>query len=288
MNPNDQRKGIPSPFEKYSKTRWLVRGKVIYNCLVNWEELKAYFAVAEQESAQDACYKARTIVEMLSDPINLLYFHFVSPLVAEFDRVNGFLQATDADPEEMHKELYLHSRSLRYRIYDAHGDLLPLDKVDFGGTFELEAESYIIHQPNACLARAKIESVKWRALRALVPSMLACPRARVPKFLACPRAFHVGVPSCPRARIFGVPSCLPCLRARVPKFSVCPRAFYVGVPSCPNFWRALVPSMLACPRAQILGVPSCLRCWRALAPKFSACPRAFDVHVQDTLEGFDP
>ena len=87
-----------------------MRGKVIYNCLVNWEELKTYFAVAEQESAQDARYEACTIVEMLSDPINLLYFHFVSPLVTEFERVNGFFPATDADPEEMDKELYSHSR----------------------------------------------------------------------------------------------------------------------------------------------------------------------------------
>ena len=76
--------------------------------------------------------------------------------------------------------------------------------------------------------------------RALVPSMLACPRALVPacpnfqralvpSIMACPRAL---VPSCPRALIFGVPSCLLCWRALVP--------------SCP---RACVPKFLACPRA---------------------------------------
>ena len=111
--------------------------------------------------------------------------------------------------------------------------------------------------------REEHESVKWRALRALralVPSMLACPRARVPKFSACPRAIDVGVPSCPRAR--------------VPKFSACPRAFYVGVPSCP---RALVPKFLAGPRALVpawpnswrafdAGVPSRLNFRRALVP----------------------
>ena len=111
-----------------------------------------------------------------------------------------------------------------------------------------------------------IESVKWRALRALrvlrafnvgVPS---CPRAHVPKFSACPRALHVGVPSCPRAKNFGVPSCHRCRRALVP--------------ACPTSWRTLVPSMSACPRARV--------------PKFSVCPRAFDVDVQGTLEECDP
>ena len=117
---------------------------------------------------------------------------------------------------------------------------------------------YLLFFQGCCLSQiyirlfktsCSLESVKWRALRALVPSMLACPRARVPKFSACPRAFYVGVPSCPRARISGVPSCHRCWRALVP--------------ACPNSWRALVPSMLA-------------------------CPRAFDVDVQDTLEGCDP
>ena len=80
------------------------------------------------------------------------------------------------------------------------------------------------------------DSVKWRTLRAL--------RVLVPSMLACPRAL---VPSCPRARM--------------PKFLACPRAIDVGAPSCLPCWRALVP---ACPRAQIFGVPSCLPCWRAL------------------------
>jgi uncharacterized membrane protein YbaN (DUF454 family) len=35
------------PFEKPSFTRWLVRGKVMFNILINWEELKAYFTSAE-------------------------------------------------------------------------------------------------------------------------------------------------------------------------------------------------------------------------------------------------
>jgi hypothetical protein len=36
MSPDDDQ---APPFEKYSKTRWLVRGKVIFKILMNWEEL---------------------------------------------------------------------------------------------------------------------------------------------------------------------------------------------------------------------------------------------------------
>ena len=67
-----------------------------------------------------------------------------------------------------------------------------------------------------------------------VPYVPACPnfrRALVPSMLACPRA-----------QIFGVPSCL-----------------LNGLPSCPNSWRALVPSMSACPRALVPKFSACPR-----------------------------
>ena len=91
------------------------------------------------------------------------------------------------------------------------------------------------YYPGLGLYAIQDESVKWRALRALralVPSMLACSRALVPKFLACPHTIE-SMSACPRARvpkILGVPSCLPCWRALVS--------------SCLNFRRALVPLML--------------------------------------------
>ncbi len=47
MNPDDEKKGTPLPFEKLSKTRWLVRGKVLGNILANWHELTAYFLCVE-------------------------------------------------------------------------------------------------------------------------------------------------------------------------------------------------------------------------------------------------
>ncbi|CAB4001705.1 zinc finger MYM-type 6-like [Paramuricea clavata] len=93
MSPdNDQ----APPFEKYSKTRWLVRGKVIFKILMNWGELKAYFMVAQPASTQSARYKAHLLLDMLKDPTILLYFHFASPLVTEFKRVNAFFQATES------------------------------------------------------------------------------------------------------------------------------------------------------------------------------------------------
>ena len=63
MSPdNDQ----AAPFEKYSKTRWLVKGKVLFKILMNWEELKAYFMVAQPASTQSARYKANLQLTLFS------------------------------------------------------------------------------------------------------------------------------------------------------------------------------------------------------------------------------
>ena len=75
-----------------STTRWLVPGKLIYNILVSWEELKTYFSIAELEMDSSARYKAKLIGEMLKDDINKLYFLFDSPIFNEFERVNAFFQ----------------------------------------------------------------------------------------------------------------------------------------------------------------------------------------------------
>ena len=89
MNVNEDRSDIPRPFLKMSETRWLVRGKVIFNILVNWEELKAYFNIAKIEGTQDGRYEARMLSEMFSDDENYLYFVFLSPIVREFESVNS-------------------------------------------------------------------------------------------------------------------------------------------------------------------------------------------------------
>lgn len=72
---------------------------------------------------------------MFKYPITYHYVHFVSTLVSEFDRVNAFFQATDADPEEMHTELHSHNHSLPGRVYDLEGKPLTIEKVDLGVKF---------------------------------------------------------------------------------------------------------------------------------------------------------
>ena len=133
------------------------KGKIIYNCLVNWEELRANFTFAIPETYQESRYKARTLLDMLNDRIIFLYFHFVSPLVTEFEPVNSLFQATDADPEEMSKELLSHSKSLQARINDSDGSPLPIVKVDFGGKFEEETRAFLSSQADAVSALDKIK-----------------------------------------------------------------------------------------------------------------------------------
>ena len=143
MDPNCERTGTPNPFKKISATRWLVKGKVLYNILINWEELKAYFSCAEPTGKPDARFKARLIADMLKDKVNKLYFHFATPVVKEFEEVNALFQATDADPEILVKELNIHYQSLKQRVYDRNGDLLPLSSVKFGAKFLAESDQLL-------------------------------------------------------------------------------------------------------------------------------------------------
>ena len=168
MSPDEEQ--VP-PFEKYSATRWLVRGKLIFRLLMNWNELQAYFTVAQPASTQNARYKARMLLDMLSDPILYLYFHFVSPVVTEFERVNAFFQATDADPEEMFTELDTHYKSLRGRVFDIEGKQLAIENVDLGGKFQFEATKFISTQQDSIVAKAKVLEVKRRCLDFLLEAI---------------------------------------------------------------------------------------------------------------------
>ncbi|RXM97690.1 Baculoviral IAP repeat-containing protein 6 [Acipenser ruthenus] len=151
--------------------RGKVRGKVIFNILMNWEELKAYFMSAEPASSQDAQYKAHIILEMLCDPVNFFYYHFVSPLTTEFERVSAFFQATNADPAEMYKELSTHSKRLRSRVYDEHDNFLPPSRVDFGAKFEAEAKKYVAAHQNSALHQAKVEEIKLGCINFLTEAI---------------------------------------------------------------------------------------------------------------------
>ena len=66
-------------FPKLSQTRWLVRSKLMHTVLLNWEELKAYFACASQSGSQYVRYKAQIISDTLHDDITYLYFPLPLP-----------------------------------------------------------------------------------------------------------------------------------------------------------------------------------------------------------------
>ena len=153
---------VPLPFEKPSATRWLVRGKVLYNLLVNWEELKAYFNVIELSKLNiDVRYKATLIKEMLNDHKNYLYIQFATPFVQDFEKVNSFFQQSKADPYDLHQELSLHYRSIRSRIIDCQGNKKKIDQVDFGAKFLLECQKYI-NKMQSKEANEEVKIVKIR------------------------------------------------------------------------------------------------------------------------------
>ncbi|XP_050724635.1 uncharacterized protein LOC127002594 [Eriocheir sinensis] len=161
MDPCEERKGTPLPFQQASVTRWLVRGKVMNNILFNWEELKAYFMCAEKQSTPDCMYKARVLHGMLNDHINFLYMHCLTPLIAEFERVNAYFQLTDADPQSLEEELRCHYQSLCARVKNYQGEILPVEEVDFGAKFAQEVQRHLEKYPES---EERIQEVKVRCL----------------------------------------------------------------------------------------------------------------------------
>ncbi|XP_066960919.1 uncharacterized protein [Macrobrachium rosenbergii] len=156
MDPNGERKGLPTPFQQASVTRWLVRGKVMNNILCSWEELRAYFILAEQNCGQEAKFKARMLKEMLADGVNKLYFHCVTPIVLDFEKVNAFFQGVDLDPHNMENELTMLYKTMKARIVNPRGENLSQNEVDFGACFAQELAIYLRNNPqNENLQRVK-------------------------------------------------------------------------------------------------------------------------------------
>ena len=129
---------------------------------MNWNELKAYFGMAEQEGDASVRYTARLISDMLKDPINYLYFHFLSPVVTEFEKVNGYFQATNIDADELVQQLHLFYKSFTGRVYNRNGDALAVDNVDFGGKFIFEAMNLIKNSGNDGDVITKVNEAKGR------------------------------------------------------------------------------------------------------------------------------
>ena len=122
---------VPSPFTKFSQTRWLVRGKVLYNLKVNWEELKAYFMCALENAGSDVQYKLRTIFQELNNERNLMYVIFLVPVIQKFECVNSKFQ-TSGEVDCPIQDLVLLHKVLKARIFDTNGHRLKLENIDFG------------------------------------------------------------------------------------------------------------------------------------------------------------
>ena len=57
------------------------------------------------------------ITSILKDPISYMYFHFLSTVVLEFEKVDELFQSTIADPEDMVQLLFRPHKSLPERLY---------------------------------------------------------------------------------------------------------------------------------------------------------------------------
>jgi len=89
---------------------------------------------------------------------------------AEFERSNAFFQATYVDPSELDKEVDMHHRSLRRRLFDRLGHEVSLDRVDFGAKFLAELNKYAKENGTADTL-SKIISIKGRCYQFIMECM---------------------------------------------------------------------------------------------------------------------
>lgn len=68
-------------------TRLLARRQAVECLLDQWDALKLNFDFAATDPHQDR-YVAKELQQMYNDPVNLLYFTFLSPLLSEFNPIN--------------------------------------------------------------------------------------------------------------------------------------------------------------------------------------------------------
>ena len=131
-------------FNRAPATRWLVRGKLLGNILVNWWELKSYFTTAELaiKGQPDVKYQARLLKDMFCDPVTFLYIHFATPVVQDFEKLNySKFQANNPGPNELMQDLDLFHRCLIGRSLEKNGT--PRQEVDLGRTFKQECDRYV-------------------------------------------------------------------------------------------------------------------------------------------------
>ena len=117
---------------------------------------------------------------MLKNDIKKLYFHFVSPIFNEFERVNAFFQATEIDPIDLLRELNLFHSSLRSRLCFANGSNGPIGRVDFGAKYIYERDQMIYSSDNNSTVVQKVNGMNSRCLQMLLQA-----ECQVSKQLPC-------------------------------------------------------------------------------------------------------
>ena len=90
---------------KHVETRWLSLTKVIQRTLHMWEPLCSYFTSHPDVEKPG---KVKNISKLLNDPITKIWFHFLSYILAIFNKFNVFFQT--AKTSTIHK---LHGETLR-------------------------------------------------------------------------------------------------------------------------------------------------------------------------------
>lgn len=124
------------PFEKYAETRWLSRGKVIKTLLNNWDVLIAYFEKIMPSLKRELKFNASVILESLYDLEQKKLFIFCLPIVENLETKNLLFQSDFTDPLTVVEEINFMKNSFYRRIFDTTGNLLPIERIDFGTKFE--------------------------------------------------------------------------------------------------------------------------------------------------------
>lgn len=136
-----------------------MRGKVLYNLQVNWQELVAYFEGATLVATSETKFKIREISTLLKDDQNRLYFIYLTPIVQEFEKINSTFQSSGGsfELEAAMADLTLHHKVLKDRVYKADGELKSRADIDFG--YQFVPECYKVEKKMGCAAINNIKDV---------------------------------------------------------------------------------------------------------------------------------
>ena len=136
-----------NPFQKYSATRWLCRGKVASKILQNWDMLKLYFEKIVSESKLEVKFKAQVILEILKNEDFKQIFKFVTPIIGTFEELNQKFQSDMMDPLVALQDLQHLKQTVHSRIYSVDGSFKPDFDIDFGFSFNFnQASAYCIEK----------------------------------------------------------------------------------------------------------------------------------------------